>query len=210
MRSLLIRAHVENMAAERVAGRDAGVIEVKLGMVNHAQSFHHAAGGKVGGHGEGDDLRQAQGLEAVIEHGAGAFGGESATPVGIGQAPADFYRAVGYSGDGKGQDLGADEADEGSILDQLGGEEAEAMTVDVSAEALDGGVALFPREGAGEVFANARVGVHGREGRQVGVFPGAENEAWGAEHESKATLMVRLNSRRFRGAGFVPARRMKA
>jgi len=66
---------VEDMAAERVAFREIGVVEVFGGVVGHPEFFHDAAGALVLGDGEGDEAGKIEGVEGVVEDGARAFGG---------------------------------------------------------------------------------------------------------------------------------------
>lgn len=72
---------VEDVAAERVAFREAGVVEVVGGVVGHGELFHDAAGAEICRDGEGDEACEVEGVEGVMENGAGAFGCQAAAPV---------------------------------------------------------------------------------------------------------------------------------
>ena len=167
----------------RVAAWDAGVVEVEVGAVGHAEFFHDAARGLVAEGGDGDDFGEVEGVEAEVDGGAGAFGGEALAVDGAGEAPADFDGGLREVGDDVAHGLGADDAGEGSGGAEFGGEEAEAVAVVGGLEAGEGGVAFFGGHGGGEVGHDVGVGVHGGEGRTVGLAPGAEDEACGFELE---------------------------
>ena len=78
------------MAAQWVADGDFGVVEIFGGVVTHAEFFHDPAGALVSWNGEGDDLRERESCEGVIEKSLRAFCGEAPTPVLGGETPADF------------------------------------------------------------------------------------------------------------------------
>ena len=72
---------VEDVTAQRVAFRQVRVVEVRVRIMNHAELFHDAAGALVPGDGEGNETGELEGVEGVMEDGAGAFGGETLAPV---------------------------------------------------------------------------------------------------------------------------------
>ena len=111
-------------------------------------------------------------MERVMENGAGAFGGETATPVVRRQTPSDFYCGgeVGCKGGG----VEADVADEGSGFCELGGVGAVAVKGEVLLDAGDEGVGFLGGEGGGVELHYSGVGVYRLEGEAVGIAPGAE------------------------------------
>jgi len=66
-----------------------GVKEVGGG-VNHADLFHDATRAQVGGDRERDEAGKVESLEGVAGDGACTLGGESLTPGGMGEPPADL------------------------------------------------------------------------------------------------------------------------
>ena len=72
---------VEDVTAQCVAFWQVRVVEVCVRIVDHTQLFHDAAGALVLRDGEGDEAGELEGVEGVMEDGAGAFGGEAAAPV---------------------------------------------------------------------------------------------------------------------------------
>ena len=78
---LTIADAVEDVATEGVAFREIRVVEVFGGVVRHAELFHDAAGAEICRDGEGDEARELEGVEGVVEDGAGTFSGEALAPV---------------------------------------------------------------------------------------------------------------------------------
>ena len=69
---------VERVAWCEVAWREAGVVEVEIGAVGHAELFHDAARGLVADGGDGDNFESLRVVEGEVEDGSCAFGGEAA------------------------------------------------------------------------------------------------------------------------------------
>src|SRR4051794_36399399 len=80
------------MATERVADRNARVVEVVGGIARHPEALHHAHRAGVPRRGERDDLLEAQLLEAEAERGPRAFRGVAEAPGVTRQPPADLDR----------------------------------------------------------------------------------------------------------------------
>jgi hypothetical protein len=69
------------MPAQRMGRWQSGVIEIAPGIVNQPDSFHHAAGGNIRRHGEGNNLIDLQRIEGVTKSFARALGGQSPVPM---------------------------------------------------------------------------------------------------------------------------------
>lgn len=146
---------VEDVAAKRVALGEVGVVE--FAVVVHANFFHDSAGREIGGDGEGNDFLQAEVLEAVVEDGACAFGGEALIVMGRGETPADFHTR-GEVGVEVG-DSESDEADELLRVATLGGVEGEAMGAVVGVDFVHHLIAALASERGGEIAHDVRVAV---------------------------------------------------
>ncbi len=83
---------VEDVTAERMPHRYAGVIEVVGVVVGHAETLHDPPRAEVRGHGEGHDLLQAELVEAHGDGGLGGLGRVPAAPVLPRETPAHLDR----------------------------------------------------------------------------------------------------------------------
>lgn len=166
---------VENMAAEGVGFGEGGMVEVLGRVVGHADLFHDAAGGEVGGGCERHDFGEAEGLETALHGGQGAFGGQALVPVGGGEAPADFD--AGREGELETGDIETDVADALAGGAEFGGPEAVAVLGEVGVDALEHRVGFGGGHEGGEVAHDGGVGIESDEGGAVGGLPGTEEEA---------------------------------
>jgi hypothetical protein len=167
------------------------VKEVGLRIADHSNLFHDAARTQVGWDRERDEAGKVENLEGIACDGARTFGGESLSPGGMGEPPADLddLRRVGLGlGRGRKQKGGieardgeANIANESASRAKLSGEETEAVLVEMGFDAVGEGVGLSGGEGRGEVLHHARVGVDGAEGLAVSGSPGPEDKARGGE-----------------------------
>src|SRR5580704_11510046 len=78
------------MAAQRMAFREAGMIEVAGGIVCHAQCFHHAARAKISGDCERNHALELQFFEAAAKRCARTLGCQTAAPVVEGKPPTNL------------------------------------------------------------------------------------------------------------------------
>jgi len=107
------------MAQGMVQGQ-ARMIEVRAGIVNHAQIFHYAARAHILGNCERDEAVEAGGLKSKADDRAGCFRGQAAAPVVEREAPANFHR--GHERRVEGWNREADEPDERLPLKKFCGE----------------------------------------------------------------------------------------
>jgi hypothetical protein len=125
----------------------------------------------------------------MVHDGAGAFGGESATPEGECETPADFNGR--HEGRFERWDAGSDEADKFSGFTQLGSVEAKSVTVEMTLDACDAGVGFFWCKQGWEVLHHAGIGVEGLKRLTVSLAPLAEEKAMGCQriwHRAKANV----------------------
>jgi len=132
---------IEEMAAQRMALGQAGVVEVGGGIVNHADLLHHPARALILGNGKRDKAGEAKGLKGEVNHGARAFGGQASAPAVESETPANFNR--GHEWRVVAGDVEADKADEPLLGDEFGGVDAVAVTVEVLLDAGDEVVGLL-------------------------------------------------------------------
>lgn len=167
-----------------MALRQVGMVEVVGGVAGHAKLFHDPNGAEVCRGGEGNDLRQCEHVERVIEDGACALRGEPLAPVIRVETPSDLDRGCKVR-----LERGNDEADIPEELagrTQFDGPGTEAVAHKVGFGAVDQGIALFTGEERGIVLHDARVGVDPREGSAIAGAPAAEKQAGGL-HRSHGT-----------------------
>src|SRR5579859_1564343 len=119
------------MAAEPVARREPGMVEVAGRVMGHAKALHHAYGADVGRHGERDDLIAAQTTEHVRQHGAGRLARVASAPERSRQPPSDLVlRHERRDGD-------PDETDAAGLTRDFDGEATIAVLAPVSLHAVD-------------------------------------------------------------------------
>jgi hypothetical protein len=174
------------VAAKRVSGRKARMVEVVGGIVGHAEPLHQALRARVGEGGEGDKGIEVKDFEGVADDFATAFCGEALAPGVRGKAPADFDAGSEVCveiGDGK-----TDVADEGIAGAEFGGAEAEAVELEVGLDAVRELIALLAGEYARHKFHDAGIGIEAGEGRAVGIAPMAENEPRCDERKHRNSL----------------------
>src|SRR5262245_7089884 len=131
---------VEQVAPQRMARREARVVEVAGGVALQADPLHHRARAPVPRHREGDDLVEPESLEAEGERRARGLGGVAPSPVLAREAPADLDR--GCEGSLEVDVREADEAREGDGTGGLEREEPEAEALEVRLDAVGERIAL--------------------------------------------------------------------
>lgn len=118
---------IEYVAAERMAFRQAWMVEIVIRVVGHAELFHHAAGAQVLRNCEGNDAVEAQFLKRVADHSARAFSRKSATPEIECEPPADFN--CGHEGRVKIRNREADEPGERDFIWQFDAKGSESVAL---------------------------------------------------------------------------------
>lgn len=116
--------------------RDAGMIEVALGIRTHADPRHHGGGASVGRNGDGNDLPELPLAESIIEKRPRCLRHVALSPMAESQAPADLDGAVGQVRFEVGACKSA-EADRRVVLTEREREEAEAGFADVAVVAVE-------------------------------------------------------------------------
>lgn len=66
---------IQDMTAKGVPGGKQGMIEIVRWIMTHAEPLHKPLGGKIGHSGKGDDFREIQPVEAMMQGAAGSFAG---------------------------------------------------------------------------------------------------------------------------------------
>ena len=155
--SICVGQTIEHVPAQRMAGRQAGMVEVVGRGMGHAEFLHHAAGTEIARHRERNKAGQAEIFKCEVNDGAGSFGSQPLPPIARSQAPANFDS--GHKWCVERRDGKADEAEEGLIFAEFGGEEAETVFVKVPLDAGDEIVGELRRQLAGHELHHARTGV---------------------------------------------------
>ena len=150
------------------------MVEIVRRRAGHAEPLHDRTRAQIGWDGKGDDLVQTERAESVRNGGSGGLRRVSAAPVRKGQPPADLdaRREVRL----EGRRAQTREADELRHARRFYGPESEATAREVALNRDSERVAGGTVEGAGEVLHHARIGIKRREGREILVTPGAEEE----------------------------------
>lgn len=170
---------VEHGSPERIALRQAGVVEVTSWIVLHADPLHDPARRQVAWDGERHDLGQPQRSEAVDEDGPGCLRRVAPSPVLAREAPARFDR-WGKRGR-KGDVLQAHEAHERRDARHLHRPEAEPMSCNVLLETGGLGITLNTGEDPWKPAAYLGVGIQGSEDGEIRIPPRAEEQPGGAK-----------------------------
>src|SRR5919198_5860303 len=108
---------VEHLSPEGVAQGQKGMVEVVGRVVRHPDALHDSLRPHVADCREGDDLVEAEIVEAECEGCASAFGRISLAPMVAREPPADLHRRG--EADLKPRLCETDEADEGCALDDF-------------------------------------------------------------------------------------------
>ena len=181
---------VENVSAERVAFRQAWMVEIVLRIASHTQLLHDADGAQIRRNRERDERGKMQVVESVANDGTGAFRGQSPAPLFCGETPADLDAGREVRIESRNAD--ANESDEIPGALQFGCVEAVTVLIEVSFNTVDHGAALGSGQGRGKEFDDCGVSVDAGERRVVSCKPAAKNHAVSFEnrlvHRLSATL----------------------
>jgi hypothetical protein len=74
--------------------RHARVIKITPWITDHADALHDSCRPLVVVNGEGNDFREAEGVESIVDQSFARLGYVTLAPIGRGQPPADFNNAV--------------------------------------------------------------------------------------------------------------------
>ena len=124
---------------------------------------------------------QSELLEAEREHRARGFGRVAAPLVSRGESPADLDARREVRLEARHRE--SDEAREGASLDDLDGEEPEAVRVEVRLDSGGKRVALVARERSLEVLHHGRVGVQRGERLEIRLAEAPQPQALRAQLE---------------------------
>jgi hypothetical protein len=156
------------------------MIEILGGIPGHAEALHDRPGGPVRRHGVGNDLRETEAAEAVVDCGARRLERVTLSPIGRHQAPRrlDGRR----EGELPAHPIQPDNPDERRLAGQLDDEIAETMLVPMAPHAPDPGLGrgLIERRQIEHAFG---VGRHRDKRREVVVAPFAQQQARRAQGE---------------------------
>src|SRR6185369_11715234 len=140
--------------------REARVVEIGGGVVAHAELLHDAPARRVAAIGEGDDLGQAKGAEAIVEPRTCALGGEALAPQRPVELPADLDVAGAANGGARRLADAGDPEPAGKLtgLFQLRRMEAEAVGDRTGDSGVDLSAGLLVGEDAGVEALDLGVG----------------------------------------------------
>lgn len=149
----------------------ARVVEVVGRLVAQAEPLHHAARAEVRGNGERDDFAQPEALEPETQGRARGLDRVAPAPVLGGESPGDFD--AGGEGRFEARHAQPHHAEEGRHVGAFERPQAEAVAIEVLADAGSQGIALGARERPRQVLEHPRVDVEGGEGGEIALAPGA-------------------------------------
>jgi hypothetical protein len=166
---------VKDMAVHRVAFRQVRAVEIVGLRSRHANTFHDSDRPAIGRDGEGNDFLQFERCESVPKHGGGCLAGVAATPVWLGQAPADFdtWREMRLEA-GTAQ---ADKPDERRNAGRFSRPKAVVSLGKRLSYARRQIVALLGRDNARKILHDPGIAVEGPKWPEIPVSPMPEHKA---------------------------------
>lgn len=127
--------------------RQQRMIEVVVGIVRHAQLFHHSPGAGIFRHCEGNHLHQPEFPERKAQDLPRGLRGQSLPPKLARQPPANFNGGHERSIEARNRET--DEAQKYPIVTELGREQTEAVLLEVNMDAVNQPIRLFLAEQGG-------------------------------------------------------------
>jgi hypothetical protein len=161
---------------------------VELVGVRHSEALHHRDRAVVRVSGERHDLLEIRVDEAVVDRRACGLGGVAVAPVRESETPADLHarRELGIERRRRQTDI----PDERRHIGHLDGPPSEAAFGELRDDAFPRErVRLHTREGRRIMLHDARVGVQGRERREIVWHPLPQKHSFTAEPRYGATAL---------------------
>src|SRR6266567_8316130 len=124
--------------------RQLGMVEIVNRIVRHAELFHDAAGGPVGGNREGYDFCSAQTFKCVLRHTARPFRRQASIPMLRRQSPPNLDAGSEVRLEVRNRQ--ADESDESTIETQLGREQPKSVAAEMRLDPVQQEIALLARK----------------------------------------------------------------
>src|SRR5580692_2634384 len=174
---------------------DVRVVEVLGWIRGHADPPHQRLRATVQCHGDSDDLRQTQDVEAVLERCQRRLGGVAMAPRRSRQPPGDLDTGERHLLFHSAQPGEADELAGSADLDRP---EAKAVAVQVVLEGENPRRGLLEGQRWPEVLPDLRIGVHRRPRCEIGLPPAAHDQSFSVDFRHPASVFGRRSSRRGR------------
>jgi hypothetical protein len=154
------------------------MIEIRIGIAAHSESFHDRPRALVRRRREGYDFGESEGPEPVAERQSGRLRGVAFSPLLEGETPADFHAGRETDAEsGSCQNSQSGETDERRDVPNLNGPKAKAVLAEMLPDAVDHRVALGSTEAAREELHHPRIAIHGGKGLPVLVAPWTQADA---------------------------------
>lgn len=163
---------IKHMGPNGVALGKSWMLKIFTRIVLESQSFHQAARANIGWHGEGDNLLKLKAVESKFQCSAGGPISQVATPELAPKSPTDFCARREWGSEVR--NIQARKAGEGSVY--LYGPKPPAALIDGASKLVEGSCGFSSVAQGREVAHDFRIGIHGGEWIQIGIFPLAQED----------------------------------